>query len=173
MRMRRPRALPASTGRLTQRVTSLVQPRPCQRRRAPLQCSAQARSHGSRVAAGLAGAAAALSCLLLQPGDADALPAAAAATAQQQDVAWAMPAAELAAPGRLVCAPDLAAAAAPAAAELVTDAEVEAAAAGAASGGFCPDAAALEAAFVQGLGWMVEEAQEVTNFSEQNFAAVG
>jgi uncharacterized protein with FMN-binding domain len=31
----------------------------------------------------------------------------------------------------------------------------------------------VQATLVNGLGWVVEEAQEVTNFTENNFAAVG
>jgi hypothetical protein len=54
-----------------------------------------------------------------------------------------------------------------AAPDLVTDAEVEAA-----SSQQC-GVSALEATLVNGLGWVVEEAQEVTNFTENNFAAVG
>lgn len=54
-----------------------------------------------------------------------------------------------------------------AAPELVTDAQVEA------TGPLCAEAKTLESRLVSGLGWMVEEAQEVTNFTESNFAAVG
>lgn len=55
----------------------------------------------------------------------------------------------------------------PAAPDLVTDADVEAA-----SSQPCMPSS-LEATLVNGLGWVVEEAQEVTNFTENNFAAVG
>lgn len=54
-----------------------------------------------------------------------------------------------------------------AAPDLVTDADVEAA-----SNEVC-SVNSLEATLVNGLGWVVEEAQEVTNFTENNFAAVG
>jgi len=51
--------------------------------------------------------------------------------------------------------------------ELVTDADVEQASQ------LCAGVSTLEATLVNGLGWVVEEAQEVTNFTESNFAAVG
>lgn len=52
-----------------------------------------------------------------------------------------------------------------AAPDLVTDADVETASS--------QPCSSLEATLVNGLGWVVEEAQEVTNFTENNFAAVG
>lgn len=55
-----------------------------------------------------------------------------------------------------------------AAPDLVTDADVEQASQLCQEGGN-----SLEATLVNGLGWVVEGAQEVTNFSENNFAAVG
>jgi hypothetical protein len=55
-----------------------------------------------------------------------------------------------------------------AAPDLVTDTDVEAA-----SSQLCAGASSMQATLVNGLGWMVEEAQEVTNFTESNFAAVG
>lgn len=55
-----------------------------------------------------------------------------------------------------------------AAPDLVTDSEMDAA-----SSQQCTGANSMQATLVNGLGWMVEEAQEVTNFTESNFAAVG
>jgi hypothetical protein len=55
-----------------------------------------------------------------------------------------------------------------AAPDLVTDSEMDAA-----SSQQCTGANLMQATLVNGLGWMVEEAQEVTNFTESNFAAVG
>lgn len=131
-----------------------------------------------RVAAGLLGAVAGLGLLL--PGAATALPLEAAAVlppSQQQQELAAVSAVSTAAEQQdagglsspLACymvASDLSAAP-----DLVTDAEVEAAAA--ASSQLCAGVNALEATLVNGLGWVVEEAQEVTNFTENNFAAVG
>jgi hypothetical protein len=78
------------------------------------------------------------------------LAAVSAANEQQED----SPACFLPVASELSAAPDL-----------VTDADVEAA-----SSQMC---SSLEATLVNGLGWVVEEAQEVTNFTENNFAAVG